>query len=682
MSLRLLIISTILILSPFTAFCQGGAAGDSYELPDVFAFGRKPLKSIGTQKISIDSAILFENVAQSLADILSQSTTLFVKSYGRATLSTAEFRGTSPAHTQVLWNGMRINSPMLGTVDFSMIPSFFIDNAALYSGPSSVNIISGGLGGAVNLSSSAGITDGLGMKYVQGIGSFDTYDQFLHFSYSTPSFSTSTRVDYATSKNDFKYTNYDKKVDVYENGVIVDSYHPKERNKSGYFHDLNILQEFHFAPSDAGDFNLSFWQTVSKRGLPFLSVDYKDDSDFVNEQKIKSSKAVASWNKGFGKLKVDVRTGFSHTATAYNYFTRRENIVVSDITKSRSIANSVNIKASAEYLPVDNFMASLTISGIFDHVKSHDRSTYHSGDNYNEGRWQKTASLSLRWRPWKRFAVASTVISESYGPRDAVIIPSLFAEFDIIPGGILSVKSSIARNYRYPSMDDLFFQPGGNPDLNPEKGFTYDGGVEWNVNAGKITLTGSLSAFDSHIDDWIQWVPDTRGFWRPYNVKKVHNYGIESYISLNLPLSKDWVFGTDGTFAWTSSINCGERVNENDNSYGKQLCYIPKFSASASARLSWKSWALYYRWNHYSERFTTTSNDVHNISGRLKPYYMSDMTIEKRFSFPFIRINVKGIVRNIFDSQYITVLSRPMPGRNFEIMFDFQPIFKSKHHKH
>ena len=95
--------------------------------------------------------MLHENIALSMADVLTFNTSIFIKQYGRATLSTVAFRGTSPSHTQVTWNGMRINSPMLGMTDFSMIPSYFIDDATLLHGTSSVNVTGGGLGGAVML---------------------------------------------------------------------------------------------------------------------------------------------------------------------------------------------------------------------------------------------------------------------------------------------------------------------------------------------------------------------------------------------------------------------------------------------------------------------------------------------------------------------------------------------------
>ena len=144
---------------------------------------RRPMKEIGVQKTRLDTLVLHENIALSMADVLTFNTSIFVKQYGRATLSTVAFRGTSPSHTQVTWNGMRINSPMLGMTDFSMIPSYFIDDASLLHGTSSVNETGGGLGGAVKLSTRPADRRGFGLQYVQGVGSFSTFDEFLRLTY-------------------------------------------------------------------------------------------------------------------------------------------------------------------------------------------------------------------------------------------------------------------------------------------------------------------------------------------------------------------------------------------------------------------------------------------------------------------------------------------------------------------
>lgn len=111
-----------------------GFAQRSYKLGEVVVRAKRPMKEIGVTKTTFDSAMLKENIALSMADILAFNSSIFVKSYGRATLSTVAFRGTSPSHTQVTWNGMRINNPMLGMTDFSTIPSYFIDRATLLHG--------------------------------------------------------------------------------------------------------------------------------------------------------------------------------------------------------------------------------------------------------------------------------------------------------------------------------------------------------------------------------------------------------------------------------------------------------------------------------------------------------------------------------------------------------------------
>ena len=203
------ILLTLLCAGP--ALAQRDSTARTVDIERVEIAGVRPMKEIGVQRTVLDSALLRENISSSLADALSAGSTIFIKSYGRATLATASFRGTAPSHTQVTWNGMKMNSPMLGQVDFSLIPSYFVDDAAIYHGASSVGITGGGLGGAVTLGTKEPETPGFSMRYVQGIGSFTTFDEFLRLSYRGKRWSSSTRVLVSTSENDFRYRNYDSK---------------------------------------------------------------------------------------------------------------------------------------------------------------------------------------------------------------------------------------------------------------------------------------------------------------------------------------------------------------------------------------------------------------------------------------------------------------------------------------
>ena len=666
-----------LTLFTLLAFCTNLLA--QTVLKDLDVTARRRLQDTGMEVTQLDTTVLHENISLSMADVLSQSTTLFIKSYGRATEATAEFRGTSPSHTQVLWNGMRINSPMLGTVDFSTIPSYFIDQANLYHGASSISLTGGGLGGAVELNSASPVLfvsdeRPVHLQYIQGIGSFGTYDEFLRLCYGSRRWKGSTRIVYSQSDNDFQYTNYDKKVDVRDKlGKRIGSYHPTERNKSGYFKEVHALQEV-FGTLNGGDkLNMNVWYTHSLRGLPFLSVDYKEGTEFSNEQQLNTLRSICTWNRQRELWKLDVKGGYSYQDVAYDYSTSRKELRT-DITHSRSYTHTGFMQAEADFFLRSNLMLTGKLATYYHHVRSYDRSPFHIGQNFNKGRAESNIAMSLRWRPWERLSLSGIVREEVFGKKFIAPIPALFAEYVLFQPWNIVLKASVARNYRYPSMDDLYFQPGGNPNLQPEKGFTYDGGVEFkSPRTKRFGLSGNISAFDSHIYDWILWTPNAKGFWQPSNIKKVHNYGIESRLQANLLVGKEFGINVTGNFAWTPSLNMGKPINSNDASYGKQLCYVPEVQANINVNLSWKNWKLIYKWNHYGERFTTTSNEVNYITGRLLPYFMSDASIEKAFSWRILDASVKLAVNNILNTEYVTVLSRPMAPRNFELYLKLEP---------
>lgn len=679
MSTHLLnIVAGIISLLPSFAKAEGNTMTDTIHLHEVRVAAARRLADTGVEKTTIDSAVLHQNVALSLADILQSNTTLFIKSYGRATESTAEFRGTSPSHTQVVWNGMPINSPMLGTVDFSYIPAYFVDSATLLHGASSITLTGGGLGGAIDLSTHPEYEQGYGLQYVQGIGSFHTFDQFLRFTYSNDRWSSSTRLSYGRSKNDFRYTNYDKMVDETDgNGNIIGHHHPKERNKSGYFDDVNAMQDVYYHDDKGNRIGATLWYGYSMRGLPFLSVDYKDDSDFTNEHQQQTIRSVASWNHQAHKWTLDTRAGYSKQDIAYDYTTSRSNAKV-DITHSRSYAQTGFINASFDLYPRSNLQINTKVDLKYAHVRSYDKSPFHIGENYNRGQWEYDLSATARWRPVAPLSIAGVLRQEAYGTDFVPIIPAAFVDVIIFRPWNLILKASVARNYRYPTLNDLYFKPGGNPDLVPEHGFTYDGGLEWNVGGRGWRFKGNATAFDSHIKDWILWTPNTRGFWEPSNVKRVHNYGTEITMNTEVRLGhSQWVLEAGGNYAFTPSLNKGEQINANDASYGKQLCYVPRHSANVNAKLRWRTWALTYNWTYYSERFTTTSNEVGYITGRLIPYYMSGAMLEKSFDTRHMATTLKANVNNLFNTAYVTVLSRPMPGRNFEVFVELRPKLKS-----
>ena len=640
---------------------------------EITVIGQRPMKEIGVQQTKLDTIALKENISLSMADVLTFNTSIFVKNYGRATLSTVAFRGTSPSHTQVSWNGMKINNPMLGMTDFSMIPSYFIDDASLLHGPSSVSETGGGLGGAVKLQTKPADYRGFGVQYIQGIGSFKSFDEFLRLTYGNDHWQVSTRAVYSSSPNDYKFVNRDKKVNVYDDDMnIIDQYYPVERNRSGAYKDLHILQEVYYNTCKGDRFGLNAWYINSNRELAMLTVDHGSDTDFENTQRENTFRGVLSWDHLRKNWKLAAKGGYIYTWMAYDYKRDLGNGTMAHMTRSRSKINTFYGQVDGEYYIGSKWLFTANVSLHQHIVESKDKNiVLQQGGmgivGYRKGRPELSGSVSAKWRPTDRFGMSVVLREEMFGREWTPIIPAFFIDGVLSKCGNIVAKASVSRNYRYPTLNDLYFLPGGNPDLRKEQGWTYDAGLSFAVGRdGVYSLSGSANWFESFIKDWIIWLPTTKGFFSPDNIKDVHAYGVELQGDLKVNLTKEWQLMLNGSFSWTPSINEGEPRTPADKSVGKQLPYVPEFSSSVTGHLSWRRWTFMYKWCYYSERYTMSSNDI-SLTGKLPPYFMSNISLEKTIPLKRIELSAKGVINNLFNEQYLSVLSRPMPGINFQI---------------
>lgn len=651
----------------------------NFTLPEVTITGKRLMKDIGVQKTKFEPIALKENISLSMADVLTFNSSVFVKNYGRATLSTVAFRGTSAAHTQVTWNGMRINNPMLGMTDFSTIPSYFIDDASLLHGTSSVNAVGGGLGGLVQLATTPANQEGLGLQYIQGIGSFKTFDEFVRLTYGDRHWQTSLRAVFSSSPNDFKYRNHDKKENIYdENKNIIGSYYPIERNRSGAFKDMHILQEAYYNTLGGDRLGLNAWYFQSNRELAMLTTEYGDEIDFDNRQRERTFRGIMSWDHTRERWNIGTKAGYIHTWMAYDYMRDKGNGVMASMTRSRSKINTIYTGTEANYTPAEPWYFTANFSLHQHFVRSEDKNIIKQDGNkaivgYDQARIEMSSSISAKWRPTDRFATSIVLREELYGDKWSPIIPALFLDWVISEKGNVVAKASLSKNYRFPTLNDLYFLPGGNPNLKYEHGFTYDVGVSFELGKeNSYSLKGGLNWFDSTIENWIIWLPTMKGFFSPRNVKNVHAYGIESNAQLAWLLTSDWKIDLNGTFSWTPSINHGDPISPADQSIGKQLPYIPEYSASLTGRLYWNSWSFLYKWNYYSQRYTMSSNDI-TLTGHLPPYFMNNISLERSLTFKWADLTLKGTINNLFNEEYLSVLARPMPGINFQFFVGISP---------
>ena len=93
------------------------------------------------------------------------------------------------------------------------------------------------------------------------------------------------------------------------------------------------------------------------------------------------------------------------------------------------------------------------------------------------------------------------------------------------PRAGLDLHTSVSEAYAIPTFQDLYFPGSSNPDANPEKGLSWEGGVK--LHSGAWKLSGIV--FWNEIDDLIQFVPDPEIEFtgRVENVALARTYGLE-----------------------------------------------------------------------------------------------------------------------------------------------------------
>lgn len=677
-------IRLVILLLSCVYVCHGGER----RLSEITVTANRPMKDIGVVRTVLDSAALKENISLSMADILTYNSSIYVKNYGRGTQATVSMRGTSPAHTKVTWNGMNISSPMLGMADFSTIPAYFIDRAGVLHGTSSLNISAGGLGGLVNLATAPQEVEGINAQYVQGIGSFKTYDEFARVGWGNDHWHISTRLVASHSANDFKFTNHDRKDNIYDDShEIIGQYHPRQRNQNGAFTDYHALQEVWFNSGKGDRASLSAWYMSTNREIPLLTTDYGNDTEVENRQREQTFRAIGSWSHNRSNWKTGVKAGWTNSWIAYDYSRALHDTHKSTLSHTRSHLNTIFGRIEGEYSPTRRVYLTAS-SSLYQHIiDSRDKNVMTTDADiitlgYREWRAEISTSISARWQPFDGIGIAGILRHEVMGGHSAPLIPAMMVDALLYRPVNLTLKASVSRNYRFPALNDLYFMPGGNPDLKSESGTTYDIATSWTIGrADSYSLSGSLGWFDSYIDDWILWLPTQKGYFTPRNVKSVHSYGIEFNSNIIFEPLKHLPVDISASFTWTPSINKGEKMSAGDRSVGRQLPYVPRVSASLTAHVMWRRIGILYKWCYYSRRYTMSSNDL-TFSGYLPDYFMNNLSLEYNQPLAIADLQFKLAINNLFNEEYLSVLSRPMPGINFEFFIGITPRFRkaNKHH--
>ncbi|MBK9984604.1 MAG: TonB-dependent receptor [Saprospiraceae bacterium] len=228
----------------------------------------------------------------------------------------------------------------------------------------------------------------------------------------------------------------------------------------------------------------------------------------------------------------------------------------------------------------------------------------------------------------------------------------------------VTFKTSLSRNYRMPTLNDLNWRPGGNPDLVPEEGWTIEAGIHYKSIGEKISLSSSLTAYKRNIDQWIMWMPPVKGvsdYWSPINITKVNSRGIETRGSLEYKVNQ-WIFdintGLDLTWSTFESALQQFQIEE-----GEQLFYVPVENLMTGMSIHFQHWSGYYNHHWFGESS--------GINDRIKAANIGSAGLSVDFDGHRFGQSVFVQADNIWNVPYRIIERRPMPGRSFTLGVKF-----------
>jgi iron complex outermembrane receptor protein len=599
------------------------AVGDTLRIEEVEVFS-PPLDKYthGQQIKTINQKDLRDFQGLGLSELLQQRTGLFLRQYGPGMLASLTMRGTSAGHNAVFWNGLPINSPSLGQTDFSILPVGAFDEVSLHFGSGGALYGTDAIGGAVHLNSKLKFGKGHSFQTNSNLGSFGRWNQQLQYEFSDEKISLRTRVFRNIAKNDFPFQNLSRP------GT------PMERQEHAAFQQEGVSQDLAIQIKPNQLISSSIWYNQTEREIqPVMGSNTQDMQQDKNLRWVLDYFNFAgnkTWNIKTGLVKDQLTFNASENSTSQFF-------LIGDL--DWELSPLISSKSGIRYTHVQGML-----------------STYSAEEN----RIELYQSTNLRLK--EDFNVSINLRQFVYDGILAPFTPSLGADWIIFskPGDELKFHINGARSFKVPTLNDRFWVPGGNPDLQAESSWSGELGLSYLLKWNNLRISQQLTHYRMWVDNWIIWLP--RGnFWSPENIREVHNKGLEYTFDAGYQLGS-WALEVQGNYNWVRATN-QTNISENDGSAGKQLPYTPIHNFQSLIGISRGLIQSYVNYNFTGSRFVGTDNIA-----QLPAYMLWDWGLRMgELQLGALRGRIGFQVNNVFNTSYQVMRLRAMPGRNYQL---------------
>jgi len=603
---------------------SGHYTSDTMDLEEVAVYAAALEKyAVGQQVITLDETLLKEYAGRSLGDLLQQNSGLYLRQYGEGMVASLTIRGTSAGHTAVFWNGLPVNSPSLGQSDFSLIPNEAVDQVAVHLGSSGALYGTDAIGGSVHLNSSLRFNQGHQVRVNQGIGSFGRFNSSFSYGFSNRTWATKTRVYRNHSDNDFRYK------DMTRPGF------PETIATNARVSQWGIVHDMGWNLSDYSQLSTAVWYNTTDRQIQPLM-----GSKAQEVQKDNQLRWVVDYKYLRGLSGVILKLGWVKDHMVFN-------------RNSTNETSQYFLSGEYEWNPMENLSSKLGVR--YTHIDG-DLSSFEATENRVE------LYSSTTYQPMNKLNFSLNLRQSLYEGEFVPFTPSLSGQFSLLKTDHhhLLWNAAISKSYKIPTLNDRYWNPGGNPGLVPEKGISWETGLDYAKkfrNSGEVNAT--ITYYRMNVENWIIWLPQG-SIWSPANIRNVINQGLEGSIGGNYPLGQLQLKG-QVRYAYNQARN-QTMVNSNDRSFGKQLPYTPLHKVQWDLRAEKEAWEIYISQVYTGERFDTTDNE-----SVVNPYTLWNTGVSRQWKVSKLQGSLGVHVFNLMDEQYQTMKLRAMPGRNYQV---------------
>jgi outer membrane cobalamin receptor len=537
---RIACLAFIALLMAGRASAQGADGAQSLDLGDAVVRGElwAPSNLSPTAAaVILDKDDITESGASNLAGLLARVPGIEVLDNGYAgSVRTAKVRGGSGGHVVVVVDGVRLNDARTGSVDLSGIPLAGIEKvevlrsgaSALYGSDAIAGVIyvstgrTGGSGLSVNLSTTA-----YPLAYAEGTEAL----------LAGQSLSASGRVALGALTLSAS-AGLDRAADTLP-VASESSSHDLIRNTGllGAYVDLGAIGAIF-----GGIGKLSVFGRSSEKGVPG-STAYPSPNAGQSEQE---ARVNASWGTdALADGAVSVSGDANGTWSRLNY--ADPDAVIDDTHES--LGFEANLRSELLAGPA---VIRLGLSGAMNTAASTmigDRQRFFAG------------AYLVPELAFGAFTLAPSLRYDMYSDFAAGLSYGLGASWST---GGLKLSANAASAYKAPSFNDLYWPADpwtqGNPDLDPERAWSMELGVDFSTILGGTELALSASPYFRYVDGMINWADNGSFVWTPTNIDSAAYLGADlaatvtngpafSSLSYSYTLAKNLSDGSDFTDA-------------------------------------------------------------------------------------------------------------------------------------